>query len=85
MIFLLLLAILVYRGVRYARKRNLKISHASIFGSILFLTLIAGWAVYDSHVLAKPNPIPNFYSLHSWVGVIAITMFILQVNKLILI
>lgn len=39
--------------------------------------LIAGVAVYDSHVLAEP-PIPNFYSLHSWIGVSAILLFVAQ-------
>ncbi|XP_031623209.1 cytochrome b561 [Contarinia nasturtii] len=77
MIYLYGNSILVYRGVRYARKRSLKISHASIFGAIMFLTLIAAWAVYDSHVLRTP-PIPNLYSLHSWIGLIAIILFILQ-------
>lgn len=75
------LAILVYRGLRYARKRSLKLSHASIFGSIMLFVIIASWAVYDSHVLALPNPIPNLYSLHSWIGLIAILLFFLQVNN----
>lgn len=75
------IAILVYRGVRFARKRSLKLSHASIFGAIMFLVVIASWAVYDSHVLKTP-PIPNLYSLHSWIGLIAIILFVLQVmNK----
>lgn len=73
------LAILVYRGLRYARKRSLKLCHASIFGSIMILVLIASLAVFDSHNLVVP-PIPNLYSLHSWVGLIAVTLFILQVN-----
>lgn len=73
------LAILVYRGLRYARKRSLKLCHASIFGSIMILVLIASLAVFDSHNLAVP-PIPNLYSLHSWVGLTAVTLFILQVK-----
>lgn len=77
---LLLLAILIYRGLRYARKRSLKLSHASIFATILFLMVIAGWAVFDSHALAKPYPIPHLYSLHSWIGLIAIILFMLQVK-----
>lgn len=72
-------AILIYRGLRYTRKRTLKISHASIFGTIMILVLFASWAVYDSHVLKKPNPIPNLYSLHSWIGLAAIILFVLQV------
>lgn len=74
------LAILIYRGLRFTRKRTLKLTHASIFGTIILLVLIASWAVYDSHVLASP-PIPNLYSLHSWIGLTAVLLFILQVNK----
>jgi len=77
MIYLYGNSILVYRGVRNARKRSLKLSHASIFGAIMFLVLIASWAVYDSHVLNTP-PIPNLYSLHSWIGLIAVIFFVLQ-------
>lgn len=73
------LAILIYRGLRYSRKRTLKITHASIFGSIMILVIFASWAVYDSHILASP-PIPNLYSLHSWIGLTAILLFILQVH-----
>ncbi|XP_055316726.1 transmembrane ascorbate-dependent reductase CYB561 [Sitodiplosis mosellana] len=77
MVYLYGNSILVYRGLRYARKRSLKISHASIFGTIMLLAIIAAWAVYDSHVLVDP-PIPNLYSLHSWIGLIAIILFICQ-------
>lgn len=77
---LVLVAILLYRGFRFYRKRNLKLSHASLFGIIFFLVLIAAVAVYDSHVLATP-PIPNFYSLHSWIGGLAVTVFVFQVSN----
>lgn len=43
--------------------------------------LVAAVAVYDSHVLASP-PIPNFYSLHSWIGGLAVTVFVFQVSNL---
>lgn len=77
MVYLYGNSILVYRGLRFARKRSLKISHATMFGSIMFLVIIASWAVYDSHVLNTP-PIPNLYSLHSWIGLFAVILFILQ-------
>jgi len=64
----------LYRGVRYARKKNLKISHATIFGVIMILIILALIAVFNSHNLANPS-IPNMYSLHSWVGLAAVIIF----------
>lgn len=71
-------AIILYRGLRYARKKNLKLSHASLFGIIIIFLILASIAVFNSHNLADP-PIPNLYSLHSWVGLSAIIMFLCQV------
>uniref|UniRef100_A0A182SVK6 Cytochrome b561 domain-containing protein n=1 Tax=Anopheles maculatus TaxID=74869 RepID=A0A182SVK6_9DIPT len=66
MIFLYGNSILIYRGFRYARKKPLKITHATIHGAAFIFTVVALVAVFDSHNLAKPNPIPNMYTLHSW-------------------
>jgi len=77
MIYLYGNTILIYRGLRYTPKRSLKLTHATLFGFIFVLILIAGTAVYQSHVLANP-PIPNFYSLHSWVGITAMLLFVFQ-------
>lgn len=74
MIFLYGNSILVYRGFRYARKKPLKITHAAIHGLAFVFTVIALVAAFDSHNLAKP-PIPNMYTLHSWVGMAAVVLF----------
>ncbi|XP_053672632.1 plasma membrane ascorbate-dependent reductase CYBRD1 [Anopheles nili] len=78
MIFLYGNSILIYRGFRYARKKPLKIMHATIHAAAFIFTVIALVAVFDSHNLAKPRPIPNMYTLHSWVGLSAVLLFSLQ-------
>lgn len=78
-IFINFLAILLYRGCRYSKKMKLKLSHATLFGIVMILTILALVAVFDSHNYANP-PIPNMYSLHSWVGLGAVIIFFCQVS-----
>ncbi|XP_001950854.1 cytochrome b561 [Acyrthosiphon pisum] len=76
-IYLLANSILHYRTFQNNTKRKLKNQHALIHGCILILIVIAGFAAFVSHQYAKP-PIPHLYSLHSWLGVLTIVMFLSQ-------
>lgn len=71
------LAILIYRGFRFGRKKNLKITHATIHGLAFIFSLFGLIAAFDSHNYAVPK-IPNLYSLHSWIGLSAIILFVCQ-------
>ncbi|XP_055841984.1 plasma membrane ascorbate-dependent reductase CYBRD1 isoform X1 [Episyrphus balteatus] len=77
LIFLYGNAILIYRGLRHTRKKTLKYTHASIHMAAFILVILGGKASFDSHNLKVP-PIPNMYSLHSWLGGAAIFMFLCQ-------
>ena len=60
--------------------------HATVM-MLAFLLAVAGLAAaFDSHNLKTdpqtylPAPIPNLYTLHSWVGLTAVILFAMQVN-----
>ncbi|XP_025195545.1 cytochrome b561-like [Melanaphis sacchari] len=76
-IYLFANAILHYRTFPNNKKQNLKNQHAFIHGCIIILIVIASFAAFVSHQYAVPK-IPHLYSLHSWLGVITIVMFLSQ-------
>jgi len=77
MIFLYGDAILVYRLFKDTNKMTVKILHGLIHIAVLVFASIALKAVFDSHNKAA-NPVPNMYSLHSWIGLSAVVLFGLQ-------
>lgn len=70
-------AILVYRAGRTKPKKPLKLLHAGIHITSFVFVVIGLVAVFDSHNLAKV-PIPNLYSLHSWIGLTTVIIYAYQ-------
>jgi len=59
-----------------SRKKS-KALHALVMLLALAAAIVGLWAVFDSHNLADP-PIPNMFSLHSWVGISTMGFFAIQ-------
>ncbi|KAK7083337.1 hypothetical protein SK128_028422, partial [Halocaridina rubra] len=77
LVFLYANGALVYRGFRSERKKKLKVIHMSIHLGAFFFSVLGLVAVFDSHNLAD-KPIPNMYSLHSWMGLSVVILFACQ-------
>merc|ERR1711962_308655 len=77
---------LIYRVIPpqgEAHKLKLKIGHAVIMVVVFIIMVIGLQAAFDSHNNKKdgegnPAPIPNLYTLHSWIGLIAALLFGIQ-------
>uniref|UniRef100_A0A8V5GVP1 Transmembrane ascorbate-dependent reductase CYB561 n=1 Tax=Melopsittacus undulatus TaxID=13146 RepID=A0A8V5GVP1_MELUD len=74
MVFLQGDALLVYRVFRNEPKRSTKALHALLHGLALLIALVV-IAVFESH---RAKGIPNMYSLHSWCGMAAFVLYLLQ-------
>ena len=78
-------AMLMYRTCRCCRRIWNKLLH-TIFHILAIPCVVVGFiAVLDSHNLRTDSdgnaaPIPNFYSLHSWIGLTVMGLFALQVS-----
>ena len=77
--FFLSSAIIVYRlpWTWKCSKLLMKSIHAGLNTVAAILAIISLVAVFDFHNAKK---IPNMYSLHSWVGLTAVILYILQVS-----
>ncbi len=75
--FIILTAILIFRIFRNTHKRTLKLIHATINATALVLVLLGLIAVIVNH---NQGGMANFYSLHSWVGILAIGTYVIQVS-----
>ena len=56
-----------------------KLLHTLLYLMAIPCIVVSVIAVFDNHNLRDP-PIPNLYSLHSWIGLTAIGLFGLQVR-----
>ncbi|KAI3388589.1 hypothetical protein SNEBB_003802 [Seison nebaliae] len=70
-------SILLFRVFRNMKKTHIKIIHATLHMAAFIFSIVGLVAVFDTHNLKEP-PIPNMYTLHSWIGMTTIILFTLQ-------
>ena len=67
---------LIFRLFRYCRKFTLKVLHAVIQASSLIFAAVGLAAAFDYH---NRVGIANMYTIHSWLGLITVILFGIQV------
>jgi len=70
-------AMLVFRLFRCCHRTASKALHTLLHLLAVPCIAVATIAIFDTHNLKSP-PIPNLYSLHSWLGLVTIGLFGLQ-------
>ncbi|XP_066930216.1 lysosomal membrane ascorbate-dependent ferrireductase CYB561A3-like [Clytia hemisphaerica] len=68
-------AAISYRVFNTAPKFQIKLLHAGLHGLALVFMIVGLVAVFGFH---NHNNIPNLYSLHSWIGILTVTLFSAQ-------
>lgn len=68
-------AILVYRVFRNYRKLPIKILHGTLHILAFVFAIVGLRAIFKFH---ENNNITNMYSLHSWLGIVAVVLFGVQ-------
>lgn len=75
MISLNMYSVLIYR-THYSRpKQQLKWAHAILSGTNILMALLGVAAMYKAHLMGN---LANFYSLHSWIGVLTNGFYLSQ-------
>lgn len=77
LIFLYGNSIFIYRSLRQKRNKKMMLFHGIVNACAFILFAFALQAVFDSHNLDQPIK-PNLYSLHSWIGLGAVVLYICQ-------
>lgn len=61
-------------------RANQKILHLTLHGIAVILVVLAVVAAVVSHTAKLPAPIPNLYSVHSWMGTATLALLATQVS-----
>jgi len=71
-------AMLAYRQWRCCNHSTIKLVHTLYHIMAVPCIAVGLIAVFDFHNYNKPTPIPNLYSLHSWMGLVTVGLYGLQ-------
>lgn len=77
MIYLYGNGIIVYRFLSWMPKYQLKLIHTGVNTLVIVFIAFGMLTVLDSHNFASP-PKANWYSMHSWLGILSIAVFVVQ-------
>ncbi|KAK3758106.1 hypothetical protein RRG08_006681 [Elysia crispata] len=69
--------IIIYRVFPKTTKLYVKMGHTAVHLGAIAFAVVGLVAAFDSHNL-RDKPIPNLYSLHSWIGIVVVSLFCLQ-------